>query len=74
MAEYDLKVASAKARAKNAEKDAAKRLAKNKGADISDLLRPEKIEEPTLKRYITTNATYEALAVLIAAEPQRPPR
>ena len=69
MAEHDLKVASAKARAKNAEKDAAKRLAKNKGADISDLLRPEKIEEPTLKRYITTNATYEALAVLSQQNP-----
>ena len=69
MAEYDLKVAAAKARAKNAEKDAAKRLAKNKGADINDLLRSEKIEEPTLKRYITTNATYEALAVLSQQNP-----
>jgi len=69
MADYDLKMASAKARAKNAEKEAAKLLTKNKGADINDLLRPEKIEEPTLRRYITTNATYEALAVLMQQNP-----
>src|SRR5262249_31837181 len=49
----------------------AKILAKDKGAAIADLLKPHNPdgEEPTLKRYITTNATYEALAELIQQNP-----
>lgn len=68
-AKYELEVASAKARADNAKKTAAKRLAKDATANIDDLLKPENIEEPTLRRYITTNATYEALADLLIPNP-----
>jgi putative DNA primase/helicase len=71
-AKYEIDVTSAKARGKHAEKEAAKLLgAKQKKPTeeinklLTDLLKPEKIDEPTLKRYITSNATYQALAALM---------
>jgi hypothetical protein len=70
-AEYDIKSAEAKARTENAKKQAAKILTKDKAATIADLLKPHNPdgEEPTPRRYITTNATYEALAELIQQNP-----
>ena len=70
-AEYEIKAADAKARTEGAKKEAAKILAKDKDANIFDLLKPRRPDggEPKLKRYITTNATYEALAVLMMENP-----
>jgi putative DNA primase/helicase len=68
-AEHDIKLATAKARSRNAEKEAAKLLAKNKAADVAHLLEPETIEKPTLRRYIATNASVEALGVLLQQNP-----
>ena len=68
-AEHDMKVAAAKARSKNADKEAAKILAKNKSADVGYLFESENIDEPTLKRYVTTNASVEALGVLLQQNP-----
>jgi putative DNA primase/helicase len=68
-AEHDMKLAAAKARSKNADKEAAKILAKNKSADVSYLFESENIEEPTLKRYVTTNVSVEALGVLLQQNP-----
>lgn len=69
MAKHDLEVASAKARSRHAEKEAGKRLAKGGNPDLSDLLKPEKIEEPTLKRYITSSTTFASLAELTRQNP-----
>ena len=70
-AEYDIKAAAAKARTENSKKEAARLLTKDKGADIVNLFKPQQPdgEEPTLKRYITTNATYEALGVIMQQNP-----
>jgi putative DNA primase/helicase len=69
--EYDIKAAAAKARTDANKKIVAKRLAKGADAMIDDLLKPVSPdgEEPVLKRYITSNATYEALAVLMQENP-----
>ena len=68
-AEHDMKVAAGKARSKNADKEAAKILAKNKSADVGYLFESENIDEPTLKRYVATNASVEALGVLLQQNP-----
>ena len=61
----------AHARTENNKKEAAKKLAKDTNATIQDLLTPVAPggEEPVLKRYITTNSTGEALAVLAQQNP-----
>jgi putative DNA primase/helicase len=55
----------------SAKKQAAKILNENSNADISEFLKPRSPdgEAPVLKRYVTTNATYEALAVLMKENP-----
>jgi hypothetical protein len=70
-AEYDIKAAAAKVRTETNKKEAAKKLANNRSAIIDDLLKPCRPDgdEPTLRRYITTNATYEALAVITQQNP-----
>jgi putative DNA primase/helicase len=71
MAEYKIKAAAAEARTDNNKKVARRKLAKNAKAVIDNLLRPVTPdgEEPVLTRYITSNATYEALAVLMQQNP-----
>src|SRR5262245_56108875 len=68
---YDIKAAAAKVRTETNKKEAARKLAKNRTAIIDDLLKPAQPdgEAPTLRRYITTNATYEALAVIMQQNP-----
>lgn len=46
--------------------EAKKTLTKNNSADVSSLLKPDVIEDaPILKRFITNNASYEALGELL---------
>jgi len=60
----------AKLQAAMAKAEAKAKLKKDKTADIADLLKPSAIEdEPTLKRYITNNASYEALGELFIENP-----
>jgi putative DNA primase/helicase len=68
---WDLKDASAKAHTDNNRRIAAKTLAKDPKAVIDDLLQPVRPpdEEPVRKRYVTSNATYEALAVIMQQNP-----
>lgn len=68
---WDVQEKVAKAQAHNNEKEAAKKLAKDPKAIIEDLLKPvvPGSEEPVLKRYVSTNCTYEALAVLMQQNP-----
>jgi hypothetical protein len=50
--------------------EAKKKLSKDAGADVKRLLRSDEIEDaPTLKRYITNNASYEALGELMMENP-----
>lgn len=50
--------------------EAKKTLTKNNSADVSGLLKPDVIEDaPTLKRFITNNASYEALGELLMENP-----
>ena len=70
-AEYEIKAAAAKARTENNKKEVAKALAKNSKATIDDLLKPQLPdgEEPTCKRYITTNTSVEALGEVLQQNP-----
>ena len=68
--QYELKSAATRVRTKVAEKKAAQEFAKNKNAVIENLLTIKTIgEEPTLKRYIATNASVEALGKLFQQNP-----
>lgn len=50
--------------------EAKKKLSKDAGADVKRLLRSDEIEDaPDLKRYITNNASYEALGELMMENP-----
>lgn len=50
--------------------EAKKKLAKDAGADVKRLLKPDEIEDaPALKRFITNNASYEALGELMMENP-----
>ncbi|MDO9451183.1 MAG: DUF3987 domain-containing protein [Rugosibacter sp.] len=50
--------------------EAKKKLAKNKAADVAALLKPDAAEDaPVLKRYMTNNASYEALGELLMENP-----
>jgi hypothetical protein len=50
--------------------EAKKKLAKDAGADVKRLLKPDEIEDaPVLKRFITNNASYEALGELLMENP-----
>ena len=70
-AEYDIRSAAARARTENAKKEAAKLPAKDKDAQIRDLFKPRQDdgEEPKLRRYMTTNASVEALGDLLRQNP-----
>jgi hypothetical protein len=68
-AAYEAQAAAAKMRTKNSEKEAAKALAKNELANLEDFLKVEHVEEPALKRYMTSSATVEALGVLLQQNP-----
>jgi putative DNA primase/helicase len=70
--EYDVRAATAKAKAKHAEKEAAKALHENKGdAFLRDLLKRHQAieEEPTCRRYMATYASVEALGDLLRQNP-----
>jgi len=67
-AKYEMDVAAAKVRQRHNDKEAAQRLADGK-TNIDDLIKPITIQEPTLKRYMTTNASYESLAELMRQNP-----
>jgi putative DNA primase/helicase len=50
--------------------EAKKKLSKDAGADVKRLLRSDEIEDaPALKRYITNNASYEAVGELMMENP-----
>lgn len=69
IADYEVALAAAKAKAKNAEREAAAKLKQDRTAKISDLLRPEQIAKPVCKRYVATNASVEALGELLQQNP-----
>ncbi|TBR14273.1 MAG: DUF3987 domain-containing protein [Rugosibacter sp.] len=70
MADHAAQDGVAKLQATMAKAEAKAKLKKDKTADIADLLKPSAIEdEPTLKRYITNNASYEALGELLIENP-----
>ena len=50
-------------------KAAASTLAKNAKADVSDMLRTDAADEPTLRRYFTTDSTAAALGELLRQNP-----
>ncbi len=57
-------------RAKLAKRDAEKRLQKDSGADVSELLKPpEAIATPPARRYSTHDTSYQALAELLMQNP-----
>ena len=49
--------------------EAKKILAKNRTADVKDLLQSTGLEAPMLKRYVANNASYEALGELLMENP-----
>jgi putative DNA primase/helicase len=68
-ASYEIDLLSAKVKSDNAKKAAAKALSKDRNADISYLLRLDEIKQPVCKRYIVTNASTEALGVILQQNP-----
>lgn len=69
-ADYELYEKAGKIRAAQAEADAKKALAKDKKADITSLLRSDKLIEPKPRRYIVNDTTPEALCVTLEDNPQ----
>ncbi len=66
IAEHEVRVATSKARSRDNERRATEELKKDQRADVSSYFKTESTaEEPTLKRYIATNASTEALGVLL---------
>jgi putative DNA primase/helicase len=68
-ARHDIELLAAKAKSDNAKKEAARVLRKNRKADVSYLLEQTNVEEPICRRYIATNATTEALGVILQQNP-----
>ncbi len=69
-ADYGAQEEVAKLQKSVAKIEAKKKLGKDKSADVAALLKPEMGEEaPILKRYMTNNASYEALGELMMENP-----
>lgn len=68
-AAYNSAIAIAELKAKASKDEAKNRLAKDKTDDVADLLRQEAIAAPVCKRYITINATTEALGEILKNNP-----
>jgi hypothetical protein len=68
-AEYDAQQQIAELRTKAAKEEAKAKLAKEKTADVSGLLKHETIAVPVRRRYITINATTEALGEILKDNP-----
>lgn len=67
---FTLEAKAHKLRASAAEKEAVKVLAKNRGADVAELLHADgEPEAPTRRRYIVNGPTWEKLHALLAANP-----
>ena len=68
--EHDIRAKIAKLRADENMRKAAKSLKSNSGAEIRDLLASaEKLEEPTLRRYIANDTNVASLGVLLQQNP-----
>lgn len=69
-ANYDAQAELAKLQQSVKKAAAKKTLTKNNSADVSSLLKPDETEDvPILKRFITNNASYEALGELLMENP-----
>jgi putative DNA primase/helicase len=68
-AEYDAQVAVAELKAKDSKEKAKNKLAKEPNADVTDLMRHAVIAAPVRRRYITINATTEALGEVLKENP-----
>ncbi len=70
MAEYAAQDEIAKLQKSVAKSEVKKKLSKDKAADVAELLKPNSGDDaPILKRYITNNASYEALGELLMENP-----
>ena len=70
MADYGAQEEVAKLQKSVAKIEAKKKLGKDKTVDVAALLKPEMGDEaPILKRYMTNNASYEALGELLMENP-----
>lgn len=70
MEDYGAQEEVAKLQKSVAKIEAKKKLGKDKSADVAALLKPEMGEDaPILKRYMTNNASYEALGELLMENP-----
>lgn len=70
MADYGAQEEVAKLQKAVAKSQAKKKLGKDQSADVTSLLKPVDGEEvPILKRYVTNNASYEALGELLMENP-----
>ena len=68
-AEYDAQVAVAELKARDSKEKAKNKLAKEPNADVTDLMRHVAIAAPVRRRYITINATTEALGEILKENP-----
>ena len=69
-AEHDAQEEVAKLQKSAAKSEAKKKLTKDKSADVAALLKPEHVgDAPILKRYMTNNASYEALGEILIENP-----
>ncbi|MBV8501880.1 MAG: DUF3987 domain-containing protein [Paucibacter sp.] len=69
-ADHQAKTMAAKLRADNNLKTARDALKKNSRADVAELLKPEdESGEPTRRRYVVNDLTYEKLGEILAANP-----
>lgn len=70
MAEFAALEEVAKLQKSAAKSEAKKKLTKDKSADVADLLKSELVgDAPVLKRYMTNNASYEALGEILIENP-----
>lgn len=70
MAEYAAQDEIAKLQKSVAKSEVKKKLSKDKSADVAALLKPDSGgDAPVLKRYMTNNASYEALGELLMENP-----
>jgi len=70
MAEYAAQAEIAKLQKSVAKTEVKKKLTENKSADVAALLKPDcGGDAPVLKRYMTNNASYEALGELLMENP-----
>lgn len=70
MTEYAAQIEIAKLQKSVAKSEVKKKLSKDKSADVAALLKPDSGDDaPVLKRYMTNNASYEALGELLMENP-----